>query len=182
MYVMKWSIVQNLTQFFCIRVSCKGYDSIRKIAGQQTKSKKDLEQTLQINAYLVSLMHLGFIQSILLQPIVSQTSKICHSWRKKLDIFNQETKKNYVRQHFNTDNIGPSYDMMILSDFRTFVAFSTAMFLQIRQKKTYFAEKVLNFYQRNLIQNPSWSHNNSQEPENILFLPLLYFWCYWFHF
>ena len=80
-----------------------------------------------------------------------------------------------MRQHFNTDNIGPSYDMMILSDFRTFVAFSTAMFLQIRQKKTYFAEKVLNFYQRNLIQNPSWSHNNSQEPENNLFLSLLFF-------
>ena len=91
-----------------------------------------------------------------------------------------------MRQHFNTDNIGPSYDMMILSDFRTFVAFSTAMFLQIRQKKTYFAEKVLNFYQRNLIQNPSWSHNNSQKPwnikSNILFLSLLYFWCCLFYF
>ena len=45
--------------------------------------------------------------------------------------------------------------------------FSTAMFWHIRQEKTYFAGKVLNFYQRNLIQNPSWSHNNSQEPWNI---------------
>ena len=80
-----------------------------------------------------------------------------------------------MRQHFNTDNIGPSYDMMILSDLRTFVVFSTAMFLHIRQETTYFAEKVLNFYQRNLIQNPSWSHNNSQEPENNLFLSLLFF-------
>ena len=70
---------------------------------------------------------------------------------------------------------------MILSDFRIVVAFWTAMFWHIRQEKTYFAGKVLNFYQRNLIQNPSWSHNNSQEPwnikSNILFLSLLYFWC-----
>lgn len=67
---------------------------------------------------------------------------------------------------------------MILSYFRIVVAFWTAMFWHIRQEKTYFAGKVLNFYQRNLIQNPSWSHNNSQEPwnikSNILFLSFIF--------
>ena len=75
---------------------------------------------------------------------------------------------------------------MILSDFRTVMGFSTAMFWHIRQKKTYFAGKILNICQRNLIQNPSWSHNNSQKPwnikSNILFLSLLYFWCCLFYF
>ena len=42
-----------------IRASYKGYDSIRKIAGQQTKSKNNLEQILHFDAYLVSLVHLS---------------------------------------------------------------------------------------------------------------------------
>ena len=79
-----------------------------------------------------------------------------------------------------------SFNMLILSDSRTVVVFLTAMFWHIRQERTYFAGKVLNFYQRNLIQNPSWSHNNSQKPwnikSNILFLSLLYFWCCLFYF
>ena len=99
----------------------------------------NLEQILQFDEYLVSLMHLGLYSVHI--PATNFRLQRYDILEKKSIFSTKRLRTIQARQHLNTDNIRLSCNMMILSDFRNVVAFFDCDVLAHQARENLFCWK-----------------------------------------